>query len=196
VGATRTGMSPLLRRPCLRSVPGCYAPVTRTLLDTETMHIERSLRASDDDREQAAERLRLATAEGRLSVDELGQRLDGVYAARTVVELDGLLTDLPVSRALSRPRVRLPGLVGAVGAVGAATLLLAVLGVRIANGERHAAVLSVLRHLRRVHLPGPFLASHHGPAMAASLAVALVAALTCAVLLGSLTRSRSRHQRL
>lgn len=44
-----------------------------------------------------------------LSVDELGQRLDGVYAARTVVELDGLLTDLPDSRALSRPPVRRPG---------------------------------------------------------------------------------------
>ena len=172
---------------------GCYAPVTRTMLDTEGMHIERSLRASDDDREQAAERLRLATAEGRLSVDELGQRLDGVSAARTVVELDALLTDLPVSRALSRPRVRLPGL---VGAVSAATLLLAVLGVLIANGERHAAVLPLLRHLRHVNLPGPLLASHHGPAMAASLAVALVAALTCAVLLGSLMRSRSRHQHL
>jgi hypothetical protein len=163
------------------------------MLDTEGMHIERSLRASDDDREQTAERLRLAAAEGRLSVDELGQRLDAVYAARTVAELAGLLTDLPVSRTLSRPRLRLPGL---VGAVSAATLLLAVLGVLIAMRERHAAAVPLLRHLRHLNVWTPAPGSHHGPAMAASLAVALAAALTCAVLLWSLVRSRSRHQHL
>ena len=86
------------------------------MLDTERMQIERSLRASDDDRERAAERLRHATAEGRLSVDELGQRLDAVYAARTVAELDGLLTDLPVSRALSGRVCRSPAWIGAVSA--------------------------------------------------------------------------------
>ena len=163
------------------------------MLDTERMQIERSLRASDDDRERAAERLRHATAEGRLSVDELGQRLDAVYAARTVAELDGLLTDLPVSRALRRPRVPLPGL---VGAVSAATLLLAVLGVLITMHVRHAAMVPVLGHLRDLNLWTPAAGSHHGPAMAASLAVALAAALTCAVVLWSLMRSRSRHQHL
>ena len=161
------------------------------MLDTERMQIERSLRASDDDRERAAERLRLATAEGRLSVDELGQRLEAVYATRTVAELDGLLTDLPVSGGMSQPRGRLPGL---VGAVSAATLLLAVLGVLIAMRERHAAVVPLLGHVRHLNLWTPAAGPHHGPAMAASLAVALAAALICAVLLGSLVRSRFRHQ--
>ena len=163
------------------------------MLDTERMQIERSLRASDDDRERAAERLRHATAEGRLSVDELGQRLDAVYAARTVAELDGFLTDLPVSRALRQPRVPLPGL---IGAVSAATLMLALLGVLITMHVRHAAMVPVLGHLRDLNLWTPAAGSHHGPAMAASLAVALAAALTCAVVVWSLMRSRSRPQHL
>jgi Domain of unknown function (DUF1707) len=53
------------------------------------------LRASDADREQVAERLRHATAEGRLAAEELEERLEAVFAARTYGELDGLVADLP-----------------------------------------------------------------------------------------------------
>jgi hypothetical protein len=54
-----------------------------------------TLRASDADRDQVAERLRHATAEGRLNPDELEERLEAVFAARTYGELDGLVADLP-----------------------------------------------------------------------------------------------------
>ena len=51
--------------------------------------------ASDRDREQVAAALRDATAEGRLSVDELSERLDQAYGARTRAELDRAVVGLP-----------------------------------------------------------------------------------------------------
>ena len=54
-----------------------------------------TLRASDADRERIAERLRHATGEGRLSPDELEERLEAVFAARTYGELDAVVADLP-----------------------------------------------------------------------------------------------------
>ena len=44
---------------------------------------EPTLRASDAEREHHAELLREHAAQGRLTVDELDERLDRVYAART-----------------------------------------------------------------------------------------------------------------
>jgi hypothetical protein len=54
-----------------------------------------TLRASDADRENVAERLRNATAEGRLLADELEERLGAVFSARTYGELDAVVADLP-----------------------------------------------------------------------------------------------------
>ena len=54
-----------------------------------------TLRASDADREQVAERLRHATAEGRLLAEELEQRLEAALSSRTYGELDTLVADLP-----------------------------------------------------------------------------------------------------
>ena len=54
-----------------------------------------SLRASDSDREDVAERLRAATAEGRLLAEELEERLEVALNARTYGELDALVVDLP-----------------------------------------------------------------------------------------------------
>ena len=54
-----------------------------------------TLRASDADREQIAERLRHATGEGRLSAEELEERLEAVFTARTYGELDAVVADLP-----------------------------------------------------------------------------------------------------
>jgi hypothetical protein len=62
-----------------------------------------TLRASDADRERVAERLRHATAEGRLRPEELEERLGAVFAARTYGELDELVADLPAP-GLDRPR--------------------------------------------------------------------------------------------
>jgi Domain of unknown function (DUF1707) len=54
-----------------------------------------SLRASDRDRESAAEVLREAAGEGRLSMTELDERLDAVYEAKTYAELEPIIRDLP-----------------------------------------------------------------------------------------------------
>jgi hypothetical protein len=54
------------------------------------------LRASDADREHAAEVLRGAAGEGRLTVEELNDRLVGVFAARTRGELEVLVGDVLV----------------------------------------------------------------------------------------------------
>ncbi|MEV5608410.1 DUF1707 domain-containing protein [Streptomyces sp. NPDC052225] len=53
------------------------------------------LRASDADREQVAERLRDALAEGRLDMEEFDERLEATYKARTYGELAPLTQDLP-----------------------------------------------------------------------------------------------------
>jgi Domain of unknown function (DUF1707) len=54
-----------------------------------------ALRASDADRERVAERLREHVGAGRLSMDELSERLETVFAARTLGELEPPLADLP-----------------------------------------------------------------------------------------------------
>ena len=54
------------------------------------------LRASDADRERVAKILHDAMAEGRLSVDELDERLQTVYKSRTLGELVPVTADLPV----------------------------------------------------------------------------------------------------
>ncbi len=55
------------------------------------------LRASDADRERTAERLRNAAAEGRLTADELEERLELAFGARTEVDLEPLTADLPAT---------------------------------------------------------------------------------------------------
>ena len=52
-------------------------------------------RASDADREAVAERLRDAAGDGRLEHEELEERLEAAYGARTYGELDLLTRDLP-----------------------------------------------------------------------------------------------------
>ena len=59
------------------------------------------LRASDAERERYAELLREHAGEGRLTVDELSDRLERVYASRTRDELAELVRDLPAR--VSRP---------------------------------------------------------------------------------------------
>jgi Domain of unknown function (DUF1707) len=54
-----------------------------------------ALRASDAERERTATLLREHTAAGRLTPEELDERLDAAYAARTVAELEALVHDLP-----------------------------------------------------------------------------------------------------
>ncbi|MEV0574068.1 DUF1707 domain-containing protein [Streptomyces sp. NPDC050392] len=53
------------------------------------------IRASDADRDRIADILREAMAEGRLTADEHAERVDSVYRAKTVGELEPLVRDLP-----------------------------------------------------------------------------------------------------
>jgi hypothetical protein len=55
------------------------------------------LRAADSDRDRVAEVLRQAAGDGRLTLDELDERLGQVYAARTYAELEPITRDLPQS---------------------------------------------------------------------------------------------------
>ncbi|MDA8148517.1 MAG: DUF1707 domain-containing protein [Actinomycetota bacterium] len=55
----------------------------------------RDLRVSDADREQVAERLRMAAGEGRLTLEEGEERLGRAYGAKTFADLDSLTADLP-----------------------------------------------------------------------------------------------------
>lgn len=54
-----------------------------------------TLRASDHEREAVVEALREHAGAGRLDVDELAERLDTAWAARTRADLDRLTRDLP-----------------------------------------------------------------------------------------------------
>lgn len=56
----------------------------------------RDLRASDHDRDRVAEVLRQAAGDGRLTLDELDERLSAVYAAKTYGELEPITRDLPI----------------------------------------------------------------------------------------------------
>ncbi|MES9608641.1 DUF1707 domain-containing protein [Actinomadura sp. NPDC000929] len=53
------------------------------------------MRAGDADRERVAQVLRDAAGDGRLTLDELDERLDAVYAAKTYGELEPITRDLP-----------------------------------------------------------------------------------------------------
>ncbi|MEU8686085.1 DUF1707 domain-containing protein [Streptomyces sp. NPDC048611] len=64
---------------------------------------ERDIRASDADRDRIAEILREALAEGRLDPEEHAERIDAVYRAKTMGELEPVVRDLPAGGG-SRPR--------------------------------------------------------------------------------------------
>ncbi len=83
-------------------------------------------RASDGDREQTAGCLRRAASEGRLSLDELEQRLEATFTARTYGELDWLACDLPRGRE-QHPSRRLQGRLQRRRKIALAAALLVVL---------------------------------------------------------------------
>lgn len=68
------------------------------------------LRCSDADREAVAEVIRQAAGDGRLTLDELDERLDAVYAARTYRDLLPVVGDLPGAAVPGVPQLgRAPG---------------------------------------------------------------------------------------
>jgi Domain of unknown function (DUF1707) len=56
------------------------------------------LRVSDAEREATATELREHYAAGRLTLEELNERLDKAFAAKTRADLNALMTDLPSAR--------------------------------------------------------------------------------------------------
>ncbi|MGN0063276.1 MAG: DUF1707 domain-containing protein [Nocardioides sp.] len=64
------------------------------------------MRISDADREKVADVLRTAAGEGRLDFDELDDRLEATYKARTYAELVPITVDLPAHADSGLPSVR------------------------------------------------------------------------------------------
>ncbi len=93
---------------------------------------DRGLRASDAERERVAQQLREHCEAGRLDADELGQRLEATFAARTLAELDPVLADLP-RPASARPERRGHGGPPRWGRVP--ILLVALLAISIVSGH-------------------------------------------------------------
>lgn len=83
------------------------------------------LRISDEERHKVAEILRVAAGEGRIDLEELDERLEATYAAKTYADLVPITLDLPAHR--DQPASRSAGNV--------------VPGPR---SERHLAILSGL----------------------------------------------------
>ena len=112
-------------------------------------HPDRAVRASDAEREDVSRQLSAHAAAGRLTPEELDERLDAAYAARTQGDLKRLLDDLPATpapraedpaRAVARTRL-------AHRAGAAAIVSLLCIGVWAAAG-RERLVLADLGHPR------------------------------------------------
>jgi hypothetical protein len=66
-----------------------------------------SPRVADTDREVAVTRLQEASADGRLEISELEERLEAVYSVKTRADLDALTADLPVLQTPNIPALDL-----------------------------------------------------------------------------------------
>jgi len=91
-----------------RCADACRAPlrmmgITRRVSRGKAEMIsDEKMRASDGDREHAADMLRTAYASGRIDLEELHHRAGAAYSATTWGELRDLTADLPAGQARSR----------------------------------------------------------------------------------------------
>ncbi|MFE3515051.1 DUF1707 domain-containing protein [Streptomyces sp. NPDC059166] len=92
------------------------------------------IRASDADRDRIADILREAMAEGRLTAEEHAERVDLVYRAKTVGELDPLIQDLPAAAGGARTSAA-PFDAGADATTGPAENLVAVFSSSTRRGR-------------------------------------------------------------
>ncbi|MFD5319843.1 DUF1707 domain-containing protein [Streptomyces sp. NPDC127098] len=67
-----------------------------------------AVRASDADRDRIADILREALAEGRIDAEEHAERIDAVYRAKTLAELEPLIGDLPAGQRYVPPAAASP----------------------------------------------------------------------------------------
>jgi len=92
------------------------------------------IRASDADRDRIADILREAMAEGRLTADEHAERVDLVYRAKTLGELEPLVQDLPAPSGTARQPASSYGY-GPEGTAGPAENLVAVFSSSTRKGR-------------------------------------------------------------
>lgn len=127
---------------------------------TIPMTLGGDVRIGDRERDQAADRLAAHAAAGRLSVEELEQRLDQVSAAVFSSDLRELAADLPGPRSRPRPRrsrgaIALPFTLALVALIATALVghpvvplfIVAVLTWRV-SAERHRLLPRPERSLR------------------------------------------------
>src|SRR5215212_5334658 len=84
---------------------------------------DRSLRVSDRERDEVTTQLRDHAAEGRLTPEELDERVERALGARTGADLDAVLADLPRRRTVVERRA---GVLGLSGLVAIALLLVSI----------------------------------------------------------------------
>jgi hypothetical protein len=122
--------------------------------------------------------------EGRLSGQELEERLEALFASRTYGELDALLADLPVDRSPSQPPARAARLGGAIAAM---MLVVAVLGMVAITRGRYAIAVAGSR-VRQPRIAGPFVDPHHAAVVATTMLGLFGVLLICAAVAWTLTR--------
>jgi len=87
-------------RPREELVPGWHVP-DRTRYDYE-------LRIGDAERDVATAQLREHFVAGRLTFDELTERIDAALAAKTQRQIDGVMADLPRPPKVTRAEAAVP----------------------------------------------------------------------------------------
>ncbi|KIF02880.1 hypothetical protein PL81_27415 [Streptomyces sp. RSD-27] len=106
------------------------------------------LRASDADRDRIAQILSDALAEGRLTAEEHSERLDALYAVKTVGELEVLVRDLPAGAAAAAAAHRSAAPAPAAAGVGPVESVVAVCSSSARKGRwrpgAHTRAVSVL----------------------------------------------------
>jgi hypothetical protein len=83
---------------------------------------ELDVRASDAEREATVARLRDAAGEGRLTLEELAERVEAADGARTRADLTSLVSDLPAASAAAAPAAPAPATRRLWGILGGDTL--------------------------------------------------------------------------
>lgn len=91
------------RYPDPQRDPG--APAVRPATSALATGDRTDLRASHEDRDEIVEQLRIAAGDGRLTAEELDERLEAALEARTYGELAPLVRDLPLAPATAAAQV-------------------------------------------------------------------------------------------
>ena len=102
------------------------------------------IRISDADRNRVIDRLQQATSEGRLSLDELDDRITDALAARTWAEIDPLVDDLPAAPEAAGPPTEPLASPAATRAAAAAVLGMGALSIPLSFWSAWGNVLGVV----------------------------------------------------